>query len=312
VLRLGLVHETVYRYRRPVAFGRHRLVLRPREGHDLLLERMTLAIRPEPRVTWIRDAFGNSIALADFETPADELVFSNTLALTRIDPFPTTDVHRPFNVAWPPAYDGYDQPLTDGYRRISFEADAAAVADWTARVFEPDPDDAEGSLLALCEAVHGAIRYRQRSERGTQSPEATLEAGSGSCRDSATLLMEAARHLGVAARFASGYLHGTASLAGHAAMHAWTELYLPGLGWRGFDATTGTAVGPQHVPTGVSHHPRGVMPIQGSHGGTREDFVSMTAQVTTQVRAADADGYGAADAPADQVASNIGAGRPIA
>ena len=80
-----------------------------------------------------------------------------------------------------------------------------------------------------------------------QGPALTLDLKSGSCRDLATLMMEAARHLGVAARFASGYLHGSASLAGRASTHAWAEVYLPTLGWRGFDPTIGSATSLGHV-----------------------------------------------------------------
>ncbi len=83
----------------------------------------------------------------------------------------------------------------------------------------------------------------------------------------ATLLMEAARARGVAARFASGYLHGRASMAAAASTHAWAEVYLPTLGWRGLDPTLGDVTGPSHIVTGVSTHPRGVMPVSGTFTG---------------------------------------------
>ena len=97
-------------------------------------------------------------------------------------------------------------------------------------------------MLALCGLVFRTVTYQRRSEKGVQNPARTLELGTGSCRDMATLMMEAARLLGVAARFASGYLHCTASMAGHASTHAWAEVYLPTLGWRGFDPTIGAAI----------------------------------------------------------------------
>ena len=98
----------------------------------------------------------------------------------------------------------------------------------------------------------------------------------------ATLVMDATRVLGIASRFASGYLHGTASLAGQASTHAWAEAYLPGLGWRGFDPTLGKAVGPTHIATGVSQHPRGVMPVSGSFTGRGAAFRGMEVEVATR------------------------------
>ena len=97
----------------------------------------------------------------------------------------------------------------------------------------------------------------------------------------ATLMMDAARVLGVAARFASGYLHGTSSMAGTAATHAWAEAYLPTLGWRGFDPTLGAETSFRHIVTGVSTHPRGVMPVSGSFVGTADDHWILEAAVTT-------------------------------
>ena len=137
-------------------------------------------------------------------------------------------------------------------------------------------------MQALCELIHRSIAYQRRNQKGVQTPARTLELRSGSCRDMATLMMEAARLLGVAARFASGYLHGAASLAGRASTHAWAEIYLPLLGWQGFDPTLGSAISFNHIVTGVSSHPRGVMPVSGRFYGTPTDFQSMTVSVRTE------------------------------
>jgi transglutaminase-like putative cysteine protease len=99
----------------------------------------------------------------------------------------------------------------------------------------------------------------------------------------ATLLMEAARACGVAARFASGYLHGRASMAAAASTHAWAEVYLPTLGWRGLDPTIGDVTGPSHIVTGVSTHPRGVMPVSGAFTGAPTDYLGLTVTVKTTV-----------------------------
>jgi transglutaminase-like putative cysteine protease len=102
----------------------------------------------------------------------------------------------------------------------------------------------------------------------------------------ATLMMDAARALGLAARFVSGYLDCPASEAGRAAMHAWTEFYLPALGWRGYDPTLGEPTSLKHVVTGVSNHPRGVMPVSGMFTGDSSDYLEMTASVKIEKLAA--------------------------
>jgi transglutaminase-like putative cysteine protease len=127
------------------------------------------------------------------------------------------------------------------------------------------------------------VKYRRRTAKGVQTPAETLGLASGSCRDLATLLMEVARVMGVAARFASGYLHGRASLAGNASTHAWAEVYLPTLGWRGFDPTIGATTSVQHIVTGVCTHPRGVMPVSGSFSGAPADYLGLTASVKSSL-----------------------------
>ena len=282
-MRLHIEHTTVYTYERPVTFGRHRLVLRPREGHDLRVERMQLRMTPDHNLMWTRDVFGNSIALVDWLEPADTLTIVNDVVVERIAPFPARTFHEPWRVPFPPRYDPLEVAITSVYQAPGFLEDAAHVQAWVARELAPRPHDAEGTMQALCDLVFRTIAYQRRTEKGVQNPARTLELKTGSCRDMATLMMEAARHLGVAARFSSGYLHGAASLAGRASTHAWTEVYLPTLGWRGFDPTLGRAISLQHVVTGVSSHPRGVMPISGAFTGTRADSRSLQVTVKTEV-----------------------------
>ena len=282
MLRLHIYHRTAYSYSQPVTFGQHRLVLRPREGHDLRIVDMHVQIEPAHEVTWVRDVYGNSLALVDFTVPAERLEIVNDVTVERVEPFPEKHFHEPWLVAWPPPYAIEELPVIDAYRHLSFPDDAGELQKWLDPTLARRAADAEGMLLDLCGRVHATVAYRRRAEKGVQTPRQTLESASGSCRDMATLLMEAARVLGIASRFASGYVHGAASLAGHASTHAWTECYLPGLGWRGFDPTSGKAIGLQHVATGVSQHPRGVMPVSGSFVGARNLFHSMNVDVQTR------------------------------
>ncbi len=282
MLRLAIRHRTRYLYKRKVEFGQHRLVIRPREGHDLVLESFRLEISPAHEITWVRDVFGNSIALVDFTAPSTELDILSDVVLRRIEPFPERRMHEPWLVPWPVAYEPMDAVLANAYLVPTHPEEDRALRDWLAGAFEALPQDAEGTMLRLCEVVKRTINYRRRLEKGVQTPAQTLRLASGSCRDMATLLMDCARLLGVAARFASGYLHGTASLAGRASTHAWTEVFLPGLGWRGLDPTLGKATSLQHVTMGLSHHPRGVMPVSGTFDGTSADFAELQVNVHTE------------------------------
>lgn len=286
--RLRIEHRTEYHYTRLVELGRHRLVLRPREGHDLRVESMRLAIEPAHRLTWSRDVFGNSIAIVDFIEATTKLEIVSEVVVFRTAPFPQQDPHEPWRVAYPVTYDPLETAVASAYQLASFPDDGPVLREWLDRTLPaPDFEDAESVFHALGSAIYREIKYQRRSERGVQSPAETLRLASGSCRDMATLMMDAARVLGMAARFASGYLDCAASLAGRASTHAWTEVYLPALGWRGFDPTLGEPTSLKHVVTGVSNHPRGVMPVSGMFVGGASDYREMLVQVTTETLPSD-------------------------
>jgi len=284
---LRIEHQTTYRYGRPIEFGRHRLVLRPREGHDLHVVRMTLDIVPRHRVVWSRDVFGNSVALVDFLEDSDQLVFRSEVIVQRSLPFEAEEPHARQRIPFPVEYELLERVVVGAYQIASYPDDALTLHKWLGEAFPArDPADAESVVAALNIVVHKSITYQRRSERGVQTPAQTLALGSGSCRDMAVLLMDSARALGFATRFASGYLDCAASIAGRASTHAWAEIYLPYLGWHGFDPTLGEPTSLKHVTTGVSNHPRGVMPISGHFNGTSADYQGMTVAVTTESLAA--------------------------
>jgi transglutaminase-like putative cysteine protease len=285
MLRQRIEHGTTYTYRRPVAFGRHRLVLRPREGHDLFVENMTLSISPAHELVWARDVFNNSVVIVDFVEQADRLEVKSSVIVRRALPFPRKDPWEPWRIPLPVVYDSLELPVVFAYQSFSYPADTdtSAVRHWLRQFPEiAAATDAETMLNALCSIIHRTIRYQRREAKGVQSPSQTLQFGSGSCRDMATLMMDATRSLGIAARFVSGYLDCPAAEAGRAAMHAWTEVYLPVLGWRGFDPTLAEETSLKHIAVGVSHHPRGVMPISGLFTGAAADYIEMTAPVKVE------------------------------
>jgi transglutaminase-like putative cysteine protease len=258
-------------------------VLRPREGHDLRVESMRLDISPDHRVAWVRDVFGNSVAIVDFIEPTTLLTFVSDVVVFRTFPFPQEEPHEPWRVAYPVAYDANELTIAAAYQTPCYPDEASQIREWLYRTLNAgEYDDGESIVFSLGAAVNHRIKYQRRSEKGVQSPAQTLTLETGSCRDMATLMMEAGRLLGIAMRFASGYLDCPASIAGRASTHAWIEAYLPGLGWRGFDPTLGEPTSLKHVVVGVSNHPRGVMPISGMFVGSSSDYQRMMVQVKTE------------------------------
>lgn len=278
-----IVHETIYHYLEPVRFGPHRLVLRPREGHDLRVEEMTLELSPESDLEWSRDVLGNSVTTAYFFAPASVLRIKNTLPLNQTSAFPRRNdrpVQRP---KYPLEFSPLEEHITAAYRGSTFPDDAGRVREWVRAEIDPGAfPGAETLAAAVNQMVRRSIGYRRREEKGVQSPGETLTAGTGSCRGLAALLLECWQALGFPACFASGYLDCAASEAGRASIHAWAEVYLPEVGWIGFDPTLGALTSSQHVVTGVSNHPRGVMPISGTFYGESSLYADMEVTVKTE------------------------------
>ena len=145
-------------------------------------------------------------------------------------------------------------------------------------------------LVDMANSIRQQFRYVARDEMGTQDPLQTLAAGSGACRDFALFLMEAARSLGFAARFVSGYLYdealvqdGAPSVVGSGASHAWVQIYLPGAGWVEFAPTTALVGGRNLIRVAVARDPSQAIPLGGSFTGSTDAFAGMT--VTVEVRA---------------------------
>ena len=280
---LRIIHETTYNYKTAVRFGPHRLILRPREGHDVRVEEMRLKIAPEFELEWSRDVFGNSVATAHFLNPADHLRIRSEVLLQQTAPFPLRSA-RPFTVVpFPVEFSGLESAVAAAYRATTFPKDVARVKEWTRQAIDlTGIRGAEDVIAAVARTIRKSIRYRRRGAKGVQTPTVTLAESSGSCRDMATLMLEVLRALGLPARFASGYLDCAASEAGRASTHAWAEAYLPEIGWIGYDPTLGEATSGKHVVTGVSNHPRGVMPVSGTFFDKQNSYLGMKVSVQTE------------------------------
>lgn len=284
-------HVTTYRYRRPVAFGEHRMMFLPREGHDQRLLASSVAISPEPRsLRFSDDALGNRVGVARFSGRAASLVFDSRIrvALSRSHPAGLNLEDRA--CALPVAF--AEDELSDlGHFLARRYPDAAASA-W-ARGFlhgiEPTP-----TLELLTSLIHGirhGLVYARRSDKGIQEPADTLARGTGTCRDFTELMIEGLRALGLPARFVSGYLYVPArdrhDIHGGGATHAWLQVYLPGAGWIDIDPTNAILGNEGLIRVAIAREPSEALPLSGSYSGLPSDDLGM--EVTVKVVREDSD-----------------------
>ena len=282
---LTVRHATIYRYSAPAAFGQHRLMLRPRDSHDLRLVGAELSLSPPGRVRWMHDVFGNSVALVDFEAPAAELRIRSTLnierfALARPD-FPISPEAESY-----PFMHSADERSDLGRLRERHYPDRGEVEEWARQFILETPTNTFNLLATMNAAVRGSFTYSARDEEGTQTPSETIERKSGTCRDYALLFIEAARSLGFGARFVTGYLYdpaldgGGEAVQGAGATHAWADIYLPGAGWVEFDPTNGLVACENLIRVAVTRDPTQAVPIGGTFTGEGVSYLGMEVDVT--------------------------------
>jgi transglutaminase-like putative cysteine protease len=273
-MNLRIQHRSTYRYKEAVSFGTHHLRMRPREGHGLHLEKCRIEISPaNHRIRWQRDVYENNIGIAEFTEPARELVIDCEFAVQACDENPFNFLISPEASGFPFYYDPelYQElfPLV----RILYARDEARVRNWLGQYWHSGMRVGTLELLQrINSGIYQDFNYRRRMEKGVQTPAETLEKMSGSCRDFATLVIEACRCLGLAARFVSGYMYHS-EIEGRMSMHAWAEVFLPGAGWIGFDPSWGILAASQYVPVSVSRHPENSPPISGVYIGHARAFL---------------------------------------
>ncbi len=282
---LTVAHTTTYRYSNPVSFGEHRMMMRPRDSHDLRLLNTSLLIRPAGKVRWIHDVFGNSVAIARFDKPASELHVESKF---RAQHYPLAE-HSVEIEAYARRHPfSYDASEVADISRVAERhyADPGHLLDAWVRRFVEDSSDTMAILSAMTKAIQRDFTYNPRDEMGTQDPVTTLRSATGTCRDYALLMMEAARTLGFAARFVSGSLYddskltgGEDTVIGGGATHAWAQIYLPGAGWVPFDPTNGLISDRNLIRVAVTRDPSQAVPLKGSFVGKPNDFLGMDVKV---------------------------------
>jgi transglutaminase-like putative cysteine protease len=277
-------HVTTYRYKQPVGFGEHTMMLCPREDHDQRLLELELEVTPRPTlVRRTRDVFGNQIAVAHFTGRAETLRFESRFRVEHsAAEFLELDIDSSAR-ACPFVYSAEDMPHLLPFIERAFADPGRQIHEWTQELLRSSAVTHTHALLeGLTRGIYGSFAYKARHEKGVQDPLATLKVGSGSCRDLAMFMIEAVRSLGMAARFVSGYLH-VRSHGEHqnrgGNTHAWLQVYVPGSGWVDFDPSRGATGNRDLVRVAVARAPSQAIPLSGVWIGSPGDNLGMTVEV---------------------------------
>jgi transglutaminase-like putative cysteine protease len=270
---VGLHHATRYTYDRPVTLGPQVVRLRPAPHCRTRIVRYALAVTPKRHfLNWQQDPHGNWLARFVFSEQATELTIAVDLTadLEGVNPFDF--FVEPYAATWP--FEFPPEQREDVAPYLAAEPAGPRLRDFVQSISRA-PHDTVDFLVTLNRRLKDMIRYVTRMDAGVLSPEETLGAAEGSCRDTAWLLVQTLRLIGLPARFVSGYLiqlksdgtsldtaDGVAHDSGE--LHAWAELYLPGAGWIGFDPTSGMLCGEGHLPLAAAPHFRSVAPVSGT------------------------------------------------
>ncbi len=290
-IRYDITHTTVYRYAQPVRFGEHRVMFRPRDSHDVRVLATDLDVSPDADVRLIQDPLSNSIALVQPLTRADKLEIVCSFSIEHAHSMNLELPLAPSAEIFPFAYTVEERYDLEHYLRPYHDDPDGELTAWARQFIRTDgPTGTRDLLVAMNQSIRENFRYLSRDEEGTQSPLTTLKLGSGSCRDFALLMMEAARRLSVATRFVSGYLYdpaldgGEPGTVGAGYTHAWLQAYLPGAGWVPFDPTNNLLGSSQLIRVGIARDPSQAAPISGSWFGESGDYLGMNVSVEVKRR----------------------------
>ena len=287
-----ITHTTHYRYHQPVLLDEHRVMFRPRGSHDLRVLATDMKVTPEPLdIRLIQDVYSNSVAIVTPQSPATEFKVESSFSVEHTG---TRALDLPLNsdaLQFPFAYSAEDRIALQHYLLPYYDDPSAELEAWARQFVRAEGVTGTRELLVeMTQSVRDSMLYLARFDEGVQTPYDTIRLQSGTCRDFATLMVEAVRRLGYAARFVSGYLYtpaldnGDDAYAGAGATHAWAQVYLPGAGWIPFDPTNNLIGGTDLIRVGVARHASMASPVSGSWHGFPGDFAGMFVDVQVKRR----------------------------
>lgn len=262
--RVQIQHQTQYRFDQSTTIMPHVVRLRPAPHCRVPIHSYLLTIKPENHtISWQQDPFSNYLARLFFPEPAHELIFNIDIVADIID-------INPFDFFIEPRYETfpfeYDQILTEGLSPYLKTEKKGAMLDSFLKTVDQSSQATIDFLVNINKHLHQHLDYTVRLEPGVQSCEETLSKGIGSCRDSAWVLVQLLRHMGLAARFVSGYAIKLEDEGDSIDLHAWAEAYIPGAGWVGLDPTSGLFAAGPYIPLACTPDPESAAPITGATG----------------------------------------------
>ncbi|MEP6672764.1 MAG: transglutaminase family protein [Chthoniobacter sp.] len=274
-MKVGIHYQTQYAYAEPVSFSPHLFRLFPKSDRYLSVRQLAFQTNLDATVNYRRDLFDNEMASCFYPQKSALLQagLQIELELTPRNAFGFLLESHALNL--PFTYTAQEKHALSPYLQ---NGPALTLPFWQPPT---SPQPTVDALVALNSAIHDHFTYERRDEGAAYTPEETLRFGRGSCRDFSVLLAEVARGLGLATRLASGYLceFGSAEKRAEGALHAWTEIYLPGAGWVGFDPTNGYLCNHHHITAAVGLTPEDISPILGRYFHPTPVAGSMTASL---------------------------------
>ncbi len=280
---LELIHSTIYRYRRPVLLGPHKLMLRPREVRDIRLVSFDVTMNPETELIWTHDVADNAIATANFKEKTDYLeIVSRSRIEMNTTQWPVFAISASA-CNFPFSYSD-DEWIDLGALTAQHYPDPnGQLSEWVNSFIFSRPTDTLSLLKDISAGIAQRTTYQIRESEGTQTPLETLDKQEGSCRDFAVLFVAAARCLGLGARVVSGYLVNTDGLLsgsdGSGSTHAWGEVFLPGAGWVAFDPTNRSIGSGNLISVAVVREMSQAVPVSGQFIGDKDDLLEMSVAV---------------------------------
>ena len=288
IMIYDITHTTEYRFKCEVDFGQHRLTFRPIDGHDMRVLATELEIVPAAsRIDLVHDVYGNSVALVDPGSRSDSLRITSSFTVDHLGNT-AFDMKSPLEATWmPPSYTAAERLALMPFLLPSYEDPNHQLRAWAQPFAQSAPDGGPRQTIALMtEAIRQSFTYTMRDEEGTQTPNETLTLRSGACRDYATMMIDALRRLGFAARFVSGYLYSpaTGDNQGGGATHGWVQVYLSDCGWFPVDPTNNLIGGSDLIRIAVARQASEVAPLSGEWFGSAGDYVGMSVDVRVVAR----------------------------